>query len=96
MPWRSVAELLYRGATPEGLLLDTLDIEYELCQEFKSFSASAIVYACIEYSKHGRGYTEKQRCEYLLRKCKEFVHQAGNFCPACGIDHDKTGTLCQL
>lgn len=43
-----------------------------LALELGKQSIDALVYACIEYAKYTRPYSQKERMEYLLAKCKEF------------------------
>jgi signal transduction protein with GAF and PtsI domain len=51
---------------------DTTNSEIVLCSELAEQSIDALMYACMEYAKHTRPYTETERLEYLLDKCKEF------------------------
>ena len=43
-----------------------------LALELAKQSIDALVYACLEYAKFPRPYSQQERMEYLLRKCQEF------------------------
>jgi hypothetical protein len=59
------------------------NVNPKLISELHKQSIDAIVYACLEYAKFSRPYSEQERLEYLLNKCKEFngmlepYHMAG-------------------
>lgn len=43
-----------------------------LALELAKQSIDALVYACLEYAKYPRPYSQQERMEYLLDKCQEF------------------------
>lgn len=69
---RKPVEEILKSRILDSLRYDDLYYEYdELCSKLAKYSIDALIYACIEYAKFPRPYTEQERLEYLLDKCEE-------------------------
>jgi hypothetical protein len=86
-PWvgdshaHGIEDSIRESLTRKGQWSQHVD-DYKLCEELEAFPIDAIIHACLEYSKFSRSYTERQRIEYLIDKCKHYMSNV-HTCSGC-------------
>lgn len=69
---RKPVEEILKSRILDTLRYDDLYYEYnELYSKLAEHSIDALIYACMEYARFPRPYTEQERLEYLLNKCED-------------------------